>query len=208
MENKLSLVNHLLQVVGERRVVSLETGHPSVLQAVQALDSYNRDFQAKGWWFNKLRGVELSQATNGEVSLPDDGLEFTIYDAQLAAANSRDKKRYSPRGNKVYDSWEHTFKINRSLKADLVILLNVEDLPQVAATYLKHYAAEQYYVDDDGDTTKADRLAVRTGIAFHNLFAAQMKAEATNAMDSPASVMMRYRIGQYGGGTNPNIIGG
>ena len=208
MESKLDLVNHLLQTVGERRVMSLETGHPSVVQAVQALDSYNKDFQGLGWWFNTNRNVTLVQNNRGEILVPQEALQFSIVQGQLQYEQSAEKVRYAKRGNRIYDTWKNTFKINKPLKADLLILLDIEDLPQVAASYLKHSAAQNYYVDDDGDNTKADRLAERTMLAWHALKAAQLKAEATNALDRPEAQKFRWRIGQMGAASNPMYPGG
>ena len=208
MDSKLDLVNHLLQVVGERRVLSLETGHPSVVQAVQALESYNKDFQGLGWWFNKNRNVTLVPNNRGEIYVPPEALGFSIVQGKLQYEQSAEKLRYARRGGRVYDTWQNTYNIGHSLVADLIILLDVEDLPQVAASYLKHSAAQNYYVDDDGDNSKADRLAERTMLAWHSLKAAQLKAEATNALDSPEAQRLRYRIGQMGAASNPMYPGG
>lgn len=196
MATKLDLVNHLLQTVGERRVVSLETGNPSVVQAEQALDAYNEELQTKGWWYNTNKGMTLTHTFTGEILLPPSCLEFTMSGRQWA--NTREKTRYVRRGDKVYDSWENTFIIGHTIVADLVLLLSIEDLPAVAQQYLKHYAAEQYNVDDDGDMAKVSKLQERTMMAFHRLKAAEMKHEATNALDSPAAQHLLWGNGGYG----------
>jgi hypothetical protein len=208
METKLDLVNHLLQVVGERRVLTLTTGHPSVVQAIQALDSWDRDFQGKGWWFNTNKNFTLACNNVGEVLVPTECLEFTVTAIARQWATPENKTRYVRRGARLYDSWENTYTLNTSVQADLVMQLAIEDLPQCAATYLKHWAAQNYYVDDDGDLGKADRLKERTMLAWHSLKAAQLKAEATNALDSPAAQSLRYRIRQQGFPSNPMFPGG
>lgn len=208
METKLDLVNHLLQTVGERRVLSLETGHPSVVQAVQALDSYNKDFQGLGWWFNKNRNVTLVPNNRGEITVPSDALSFSIVQGKLQYESPPEKLRYVRRSGKVYDTWKNTYTINHDIVADLTLLLAIEDMPQVATSYLKHSAAQNYYIDDDGDNAKADRLAERTMLAWHALKAAQLKAEATNALDRPEAQRLRYRIGQMGAASNPMYPGG
>jgi hypothetical protein len=204
---KLEIVNHLLQTVGERRVVSLTTGNPSVVQAVQALDGYDTDFQSKGWYFNTNRAVELTQSSGGEVLVPDSCLEVIPTSVRLANSSPMNKVRYAQRGNRIYDSWKNTYTIGHALIVDMVVRLPVEELPTVAAVYLKHMAAEQYAVDDEADMIKIDKLQQRTMLAFHNLKAAQLKAQAINALDSPAAQQMRYRIGQHQG-SNPMLPGG
>lgn len=208
METKLSLVNHLLQVVGERRVVSLTTGHPSVTQALNALEGYNRDFQTLGWWFNKNRDMRLLPTTDGEILIPDETLSITVTQYELQYLQSQEKIRFAQRGNRLYDSWRNTYAIDCPVNADIVVLLDIEDLPQVAASYLKHWSAENYCLDDDGDNQKVDRLKERTMLAWHALKAQQMKAEATNALDSPEAQKLRYRIGQMGSASNPTYPGG
>lgn len=207
MATKLELVNHLLQVTGERRAVSLDTGNPSVIQAEQALDSYNEEFQTKGWWFNTNRAQTLTHNNAGEILLPPSVLEFTVTAARLGWSQPQDKTRYARRGNRLYDSWRNTFEIGHPVVGDLVILLAIEDLPAVAQQYLKHLSAEQYCVDDDADNIKVDKLQQRTMLAFHNLKAAEMKAQATNALDSPAAQQLTYRMGQHQG-YNPMLPGG
>lgn len=208
METKLSIVNHLLQVTGERRVLTLETGHPSVVQAIQALESWQRDFLGKGWWFNTNKAVKLLPNNLGEILLPTECLSFRITKGQLDWQAPDNKQQYVKRGNRLYDSWNNIYTFNKALYADLVIWLDVEDLPQVAASYLKHWTAGEYYVDDDGDLNKASKLAERTMMAWHNLKAEQMRVESTNALDSPAAQQMLYRINNTGVHHRANFVGG
>lgn len=208
METRLSLVNHLLQVVGERRVVTLDNGHPSVIQATQALDGYNRDFQGLGWWFNKNRNQTLVQDNRGEIMIPSETLNFQIADGYLRNASPLEKMRYVRRGNRVYDSIANTYEIGRPIVADLTILLEVEDLPQVAASYLKHWAAKNYYEDDDGDNTKAERLDQRVNLAWGALQSAQIATLGVNALDGQHAQNLRYRIGSMSSPSNPMFPGG
>jgi len=208
METKLTIVNHLLKTVGERKTLTLETAHPSVVQAIDALESWDRDFQGKGWWFNKNKGMTLSPTNTGEVLVPAECLEFVITQGIGAWSPVRDKTRYVRRGNRLWDSWDNTWNIGGPVKADLVIQLAIEELPQAAASYLKHLTAENYYVDDDGDLSKAQLLKGRTQFAWNALKAAELKAENTNALDSPQAQYMRYRIQQSGSPSNPTWPGG
>lgn len=211
METQLSIVNHLLQTAGERRVITLETGNPSVLQAVQAVESASRDIQAHGWWFNTNRAFRLLPNNIGEIQLPNDCLSFTIARHVIQYQNVYNKTRFSRRGTRIYDSQNNTFNIGQYLDhlyVDMVMELAIEDLPQIAASYIKHYAAEAYCVDDDGDKEKVAKLSERTMLAYHSLKAAQMRSEATNALDSPSAQQLRYRIRSGGYNGNPYLPGG
>lgn len=207
MADKLSLVNHLLQTVGVRRVLTLETGHPSVIQALQALEGYDADFQGRGWWFNKNKAMTLLPNNLGQILLPREAMSFQVTHSQLQMLNPAEKSRYVRRGGMVYDSWKNTNALGISIVADLVVHLDMEDLPPVAASYLKHWAAEQFYTDDDGDLKKTSKLQERTMLAFHTLKAEELRVEATSALDSPAAQHLTYRIGQSQG-SNPLTPGG
>lgn len=207
MANRLDLVNHLLQTVGERRVLSLETGHPSVVQAIQALEGYDFDFQGRGWWFNKNYAMVLVPNNLGEVLLPTEFLSVSVTQRQLQWLPPAEKKRYTSRGGRIYDAFKNSHNIGQSLTVDLTVRLPIEDLPPVAASYLKHFAAEQYYLDDDGDNQKVDKLSNRTLLAFHALKAEELKVQAENALDSPAAQHLTHRIGQYSG-QHPLFPGG
>lgn len=208
MEDKLSLVNHLLQAVGERSVVSLQNGNPSVTQAIQALEGYNRDFQSKGWWFNTNNNVKLTPNNLGEVLLPTEALGFRITYHNLQWASPVDKSRFVKRGKRLYDNQKNTYQFDRAVFADIVIVLDYEDLPQIAASYLKHKAAHAYYVDDDGDDAKSDKLKERAMEAWHLLQSEQMKVLSTNALDSPSAQLLNYRIQSAGSADNPAFPGG
>lgn len=208
METKLNLVNHLLQVVGERKVLSLDTGHPSVVQAEQALDSADLDFQGKGWWFNTNNAQTLAQNNRGEIILPAECLAFSIAPYKQAMNTMVNKTRYVRRGGRVYDSWANTFVLNRDLVADLVVRIAIEDLPPTASSYLKHYAAERYYVDDDGDAQKARALAERVGLAWAFLQAEVLRNTDVNRNDSPAVQEVMYRSWGTGNSYNPMLPGG
>lgn len=208
MDNKLSIVNHLLQVVGERRVLTLETGHPSVIQASQAVDDYNLEFQGMGWWFNTNKQQDLVQDNRGEIILPKECLSFQITQYRLENLTGHEKTRYVRRGGRVYDSWKNTFNIGRPLIADLVVMIDIEDLPPIAASYLKHIAAERFYLDDDGDVQKTQMLQDRRQEAWFKLKAEQMRVQATNRLDSPAAQALTYRVHGTTYATNPMLPGG
>lgn len=208
MGTKLDIVNHLLQVTGERATSTINMSNPSVRQAVSAIDGYNVDFQNKGWWFNTNQQQKLLPTVpDGEVLLPEECVSFRVTFYQNAYNGVRAKSQFVRRGGRIYDNINNTYKLDTYIIADLVMQLDIEDLPPVAFTYLKHKAAQEYYLDDDGDVGKVDRLQQRTMEAFHSLKAEALKVENTNALDSPAAQQLLYRIGN-GYSRNPVWPGG
>ncbi len=208
MTTRLEIVNHMLGVTGQAHVSTLETTHPTVVQAIAALVSVDTDFQSPGWWFNRENDITLSENIDGEVIVPTAALEFTVTHPVLQAQTPANKARYVKRGTRLYDNYEHTYNIGQSIRADLIMQIAIEDLPGAAAVYLKHLAAETFYVDDDGDNQKADRLKMRRLEAWAQLKAAELRAIATNALDSPMAQQLNYRINQSGTSSNPMYPGG
>jgi hypothetical protein len=208
MIDELDIVNQMLRVTGRRTTSTLVTQHPNVTQALDALHSTDTDFQSKGWWFNKEYNFKLLPDLTGEIILPDDALEIIITSDDLQIKTGIEKARYVKRGNRLYDSIQHTRMIGAPVYVDIITQIAIEDMPAVASTYLKHYAAHTYYLDDDGDKSKADELEKRTKMAWGFLQAAQLKAVASNALDSPSAQQLTYRIRQSRGGRYPNLIGG
>lgn len=208
MSTELELVNHLLSTVGENTTPTLQTQHPSVIQAKRALGTYNKSFQTKGWWFNREWGVRLVPNSTGKIKLPTNYLSFYPSAPGHAYAGNVDKNRYSKRDGYIYDTRRHTDVIGHALSLDVLVLLPIEDLPEVAATYLMHLAAAEYYLDDDGDIAKKDRLDERRDDALAALRSEELKHTKPNALQSPFGAQLRYRIGQFNSPSNPMFPGG
>lgn len=208
MISKLDIVNHMLRTTGIGKVNTLETQDPDVVQTESALDSSNIDFQSKGWWFNKEYNVALVVNNVGEIVLPQDYLEVIVSATSLQAMTPLNKSRYVSRGGKLYDTVAHSFTINQTIYVDIVTQIDIEDMPAVASTYLKHAAAWEFFVSDEGDQVKAKELEKLKVQAWGFLQAAQLKAIATNALDSPFASQLNYRIRQSGTATNANFPGG
>lgn len=207
MYDELELVNHILQTLGESTTPTLETQHPAVIQARQLLQGYNKEFQNRGWWFNREFSLKLLPDVNGRIAVPQDTLTFRVT-AVPACTYGREGERFVKRGKFVYDSVEHTNEIGRAIFVDITRLLDIEDLPPAAASYLKHFAAENAFLDDDGDIQVHARLVRRTQQAWGDLQREEMKACGVSALKTPfAKALLSYpKVGRYG--SNPASIGG
>lgn len=210
MLDELDIIRAMLAVNGEGYTggPTLETTHPSVQQALEHLRRTLSDFQARGWWFNRERCVKLLPDLEGKITIPAETSSFSITAHKQYCNDTYENERYVNHGTKVYDNLDHTYIINKALYADLILTRPVSDLPGLAANYLKHRCAQEYYEDDDGDLNKASKLQERTQRAWHELYQEELKVTKKNALSSPAAQVIRYRQHQYGTGTNPNFIGG
>lgn len=207
MYTELELVNHILHTRGEDTTPTLVTQHPSVVDAKQVLASFSKEVQGKGWWFNTDYAVKLLPNSEGKVVVPDKVLKFTITRTVQDVASPQQKLRYVRRGGFVYDTWNHTDVLNIAVWADLVVLLDYDDLPEPAGTYLKHYSAAQAFLSDDGDIAQKRELDRLTSEAWMFLRKHEIDAQATNALESPYAQNLLYGPGtSYG--RNPYFIGG
>lgn len=207
MYDELELVNHILQTLGESTTPTLETQHPAVIQARQVLAGYNKEFQNRGWWFNREFNLKLLPDVNGRIAIPQDTLTFKVTGVP-ACAYGREGERFVKRGKFVYDSVEHTNEIGRAVFVNITRLLSIEDLPPAAASYLKHFAAENAFLDDDGDIQVHSRLVRRTQQAWGDLQREEMKATGTSGLKTPfAKALLSYpKAGHFA--HNPARIGG
>lgn len=200
MYTELELVNHVLQTLGEENTPTLDTTHPAVVQARNTLASYNKEFQQRGWWFNTEYGVKLLPNSEGKVRLPTDTLEFQVTQCILMARMPSQKVRFVKRGQFIYDAQEHTDILNCAVWADIVLLLDISDLPAAAGNYLKHFTAESAFLADDGDIQVHAKLQQKTLVAQAELKQSELTCTGANQFESPH--MLAFRQSALGSGAN------
>jgi len=206
MYDERDLVNFILQKCGESPTPTLETSHPSVLAARTRLADADKDFQSRGWWFNKEQSIKLIPDSEGRVQVPAETLSFVVTQCSLMQLPARDRSRFVKRGLFIYDSYAHTNVLNVAVWADIVLRIDYADLPAQAATYLKWYAAEQAFLSDDGDANVYQLIQRETAKAWALLFAENLKAVNPNALETPAAQSLRFN--SISSSRDPRIIGG
>lgn len=202
MVTRLDVINHMLSVVGESGISDAGSLHPSVVTAKRILHTQDLDFQGPGWWFNREYGLVLAPNASGEVHVPGSTMDMKLSNVQNASVS--DKTRYVKRGTRIYDNRAHTFNIGHSVAVDIVLQLEIGDLPSVAGSFLMHSAGLAMYVDDDGDSYKTEKLEQRVSQAWQKLRAAELKTIAVNALDSPTARRLRM---PGSGQRSPNSVG-
>lgn len=145
---ELEAVNLLLDVIGESPINSLSNS--AVVDAVKAkatLSEISRAVQSKGWHFNTEKDYELVPTVfDNEIQLP----------ANCLRVDSVGKDRLVDvvqRGSRLYDRRKHTFKFDKSLTVDLVVLLPFEELPEAARYYIAVRAARVFQARSVGSDT-------------------------------------------------------
>ena len=134
---KLEAVNIMLSSIGDAPVNSLTSGLVDAEMAETILDATSRDVQSQGWHFNTEINLTLAQLANGEVPIPSNCLKVD----QIAGQSARDLIQ---RGRKLYDRNNHTFIIGESVKVDMVLLLDFEELPEAARRFVTLKAARVF----------------------------------------------------------------
>jgi hypothetical protein len=137
---KLAAVNIMLSTIGEAPITDISSTLLDAQTAVTILDNINNTVQAKGWAFNTEFDKTITQI-GGEIVLPTNTAK-----ADLAQTETKFRKvanDYVIRGDasaanalKMYDTRKQTFSIGKDLKLDLVLLLDFEQIPELARRYI------------------------------------------------------------------------
>lgn len=132
---ELEAINTMLSTIGEAPVNTVEdNGIVDAVIARQILRSTSREVQARGWHFNTERGFLLTPDSEGFITLPPTVLRVdTVEESQDIDVVLR--------GNRLYDRRNHTFKFNKPIRVDAVILLPFDEIPEVAREYITIRAA-------------------------------------------------------------------
>ncbi|QFP93680.1 tail tubular protein [Ralstonia phage P-PSG-11] len=136
---EIEAVNLMLDVIGESPISSLENS--AVVDAVKAksvLSEVSRAVQTKGWHFNTEKEFELVPTVfDKEIIVPANVLRIdTVYpDNGIDAVH---------RGNRLYDRRKHTYQFDKSVKVDMVVNLQFEELPESARRYIAIRAARVF----------------------------------------------------------------
>jgi len=162
---KLEAVNTVLSTVGSSPVSTL-TGAQSadVRMAISTLDEVSREIQSIGWHFNSEDEITLTpDATTLEIVLGEN-----VVRCDLSEYNTGNMDIVQ-RGRRLYDKVAHTYQFTASLKADLIMLLDWDDLPEPARRYITIRASRIF----------TDRMV---GSVEHHQFTAMDELQARAAL--------------------------
>jgi len=139
---KLEAVNSMLSTIGEAPVNNLTSGLVDAETAETILNEVSRSVQSEGWNFNREYDYTFAVNTDGEVELPAEILRADLAQSETKYRSST--KEYIQRGKKMYDKQNHTYNIAKSLKLDVIVMLDFELMPEVARRYVAVKAARLF----------------------------------------------------------------
>lgn len=203
MTERLEIVNAALAATGVAPVSTYDSQHPDVAPVDVVITKVSKQVQLRGWWFNKDYKLSLSPDSNGRVTLPS---------TTLAVDPSDSTSPYVRRGKYLYDPVAHTFNIGKDVEVDIVFLLDIDELPESAGSYILEKVVHEFYVNDDGDLGKAAKIEQRAYSAWIALKAEELNNSDVNSNYRPASLRMRAGINPSTGlgvsSADPTYVGG
>lgn len=195
---ELEAVNALLMSIGEAPVNSLDSGLDDALIAKITLDEVSRTVQKHGWYFNTEDGFPIKSNIDKELVVPKNILKLDMQDT-----------RYVLRGRRVYDRQKHTFKIEKDLKATVIIALDFEDLPESARQAIMYRAARIFqnrvvgsqviysFTKEDEATAMAELQSEELEAGNYTIFDSADAQRMLNT--SPSTPVYRSLAGSHGG---------
>jgi len=131
---KLEAINTMLSAIGEAPVTQLNSGLVEADIAETILESVNREVQGQGFHFNRELNVTFNPDSNNNIVLPANIL-------RADTTQNTSNPDLIQRGLKMYNRVTSTYNITQAVTLDLVVLLNFEDIPEVAKRYITIRAA-------------------------------------------------------------------
>lgn len=135
---KLQAINTMLSVVGEPPVNSLSAQRADSLIAQNILDEVAREVLSYGWQFNTENDVLMTPETStGYIYIGDSIVRVDMdpmylnYDIVI-------------RGNRLFNRKTNTYVFSEVIKVIQIILMDFDDLPEVAKRYISIRAARIY----------------------------------------------------------------
>jgi hypothetical protein len=180
LTTKLEAVNVMLSTIGEAAVNSLSSGLLDAETAETILDNVTRSVQTTGWSFNEEVDYTLSPDSDGILNLPANCVRVDLAKSESKYRNAN--YDYVQRGTKLYDKINHTYAINETVKVDMIITLDFNELPEAARRFISIRASRIFqervvgsetlsrFSDDDENTAWLDLLHTESDVNDYNIF--------------------------------------
>jgi hypothetical protein len=197
---ELQAVNLMRGSIGKAPVSSLTSSNPDIIAARSRLRQTTLEAQATSWWFNTETTVTLVPNTADEIIIPSRALEVRPNDPFAYLTT---------RGDRMFDPTRNTFKFESALVADMIVHLDYDQLPFVAANYIQYEAARKFQADFDGDPARVQDLRRDAQMALMALKEAEQRNRRSNVLLSGSSLRLQSGIRphrQYS--RNPTFPGG
>jgi hypothetical protein len=162
---ELEAINIMLSTIGEAPINSLTADQSTVDVGIAqtVLREISIRVQEEGWQFNTEINWRLNVvAGTSELQIPQNCIQIDT------TGPDRDVD-VAMRGQRLYDRKNHTFKFDKSLLVNMVLLLDFTDIPQAARHYINVRAArvfQQRVVGSEllGSFTARDEMLARASL--------------------------------------------
>jgi len=151
LTSKLDAINSMLFGIGEAPVNTMNSGLQEAEIAAITLDTVSREVQSAGWAFNTDLRYSLSPNSVDHISVPSNCIHLDTraltrdYDSDIVMRNQ-----------KLYDRTKNTFEFTGAVVVDMIVLLEFEELPEIARRYITLRAGRKFQENilGSGEMTK------------------------------------------------------
>ena len=133
---KLSAVNIVLSNVGQAPVSTVDNDNPMVVMAANVVDEVTNSVQSEGWTFNTEKSYPFTPDTSRKINIPNNILQIDTSYTSLLDVVLRDGKLYNKR--------DHTYNFTEQVLADVIWLVEFDDMPEAFKQYVSMRAANLY----------------------------------------------------------------
>lgn len=185
---ELDAINILLAAIGTSPVNNIDTVNTDAVMAKNYIHNALKEIQTEKWYFNTEDNYQLIPDINNEIHLADNIINID------SIGRFGENTNLIPRGKKLYDRLNHTYKIQNPITANIILCLEFDELPETAIQYIIAKAARKYQEELLGDPslrtwTKEDEATARGRLIDEDLrirklsFGALPKPDPTILMD-------------------------
>ncbi len=200
LSSLLDAVNTCLVSVGEAQVSDIFANEAvDVETAKSIITSQDLAIQAEGWSWNREEALLLNPDDDGFIHLPN--LTLRVSNAYWATSGAI--ARVVQRGERLYNTEDHTYVFTQPVQVDLIVRLDFTEIPEVARRYITVMAADRFQMTQQGNpsvkrVTEQDILQARTTLEQH-----EDEVARTNGVQGNKSVLSVL----YGQGMRRNRMG-
>lgn len=177
---KLTVVNRMLATLGQNPLNSLQSNNRWLGSCLSTLDQYDREIQAKGWWYNSESLTLAPSAEDSQIYLPGDTISVMPVDRDLCAQ----------RGNRLYNLHDDAYTFTRNVDVTLIRLVPFESVPELVAAYIAAEAVYWFQDNYDGDTQRSRSLNQRRLEAKAEAKTEDITQRRVNRLDSNPGVQL------------------
>jgi hypothetical protein len=178
---RLTVLNDALGTMGEAPLNAIDDPHPYRGAALSILDTVNRTFQARGWWFNREVLTIAPGGLDGYIYLPGDAISVR-----------HENPDYVQRYNRLYNTKSdgaNPYIFTEEQEVTILRLIPFEQTPELYAAYAAAEAVQRFQKRYDGDSQKTRELGRELTEARIAAMAEETRQVGANLIESNARLV-------------------